>query len=406
MQTLSVLDVRMQVRDTYMGYAHGRLDARSILDQPYISWGTAAQDVLTSTEGALVTLHRLLAHNLEHNPVLRQCLSLLERPSPSSGISVLDSSAVQRILQHARSRGGAVEEMAEDGVRQMLSTVTSPMPALHRTVRQLYAAPMMQMGNLVYRGSGDSAPLMVHPARVMASAEDISGQDLTLENTMFPFLFPFGRAAFNGAMKVSDYIRFRSRQLFSIFMMYKPYLPTMYQIKQGTVVLAAAREACMDKDLYAYKREHPGCTYVEAMAHISKHTIKSKVAGSPAWHRKQLQNLMTLVEHHGMPHLFLTLTADESSEIRWEPELSDMETLLRRFNSSFDWRDAPAAHAAMFHHRCTKFLEKHILCKGGGLLGDVEHICCRYEAQGYNKTAGNPAASKQVFWIRKRAGTL
>jgi hypothetical protein len=32
----------MQVRDTYMGYAHGRLDARSILDQPYISWGTAA----------------------------------------------------------------------------------------------------------------------------------------------------------------------------------------------------------------------------------------------------------------------------------------------------------------------------------------------------------------------------
>ena len=25
---------------------------------------------------------------------------------------------------------------------------------------------------------------------------------------------------------------------------------------------------------------------------------------------------------------------------------------------------------------------------------------------GYNKTAGNPAASKQVFWIRKRAGTL
>jgi hypothetical protein len=25
---------------------------------------------------------------------------------------------------------------------------------------------------------------------------------------------------------------------------------------------------------------------------------------------------------------------------------------------------------------------------------------------GYNKTLGHPAASKQVFWIRKRAGTL
>jgi hypothetical protein len=70
---------------------------------------------------------------------------------------------------------------------------------------------MMQVGNLVYRGTGNSALLMVHPARVMASAEGISSQELTLENTMFPFLFPFGRAAFNGAMKVSDYIGFRSR---------------------------------------------------------------------------------------------------------------------------------------------------------------------------------------------------
>ena len=25
---------------------------------------------------------------------------------------------------------------------------------------------------------------------------------------------------------------------------------------------------------------------------------------------------------------------------------------------------------------------------------------------GYNKTAGNPAASKQVFWILKHAGTI
>jgi hypothetical protein len=61
----------------------------------------------------------------------------------------------------------------------------------------------------------------------------------------------------------------------------------------------------MDKDLYAYKREHPGCTDAGAMAHIAKHTIKADVAGSPAWHRKQLHNLMTLVEHHGMPHLLV-----------------------------------------------------------------------------------------------------
>ncbi len=79
---------------------------------------------------------------------------------------------------------------------------------------------------------------------VLGTAPGISSQhDLTLENTMFPFLFPFGRAAFNGAMKLSNYIRYRFRQLFSIFMLYNPYLLIMYQIKMASEVLYAACHA-------------------------------------------------------------------------------------------------------------------------------------------------------------------
>ena len=35
--------------------------------------------------------------------------------------------------------------------------------------------------------------------------------------------------------------------------------------------------------------------------------------GSPRWHAKGLNDVMAMVDAHGMPHRFLTLTADEAS---------------------------------------------------------------------------------------------
>jgi ATP-dependent exoDNAse (exonuclease V) alpha subunit len=378
---LSVLDVTMQVTGKFLGFAHGRLDGQSILDSPYILHGAAAQQAAMAADGTPTVLHRLLAHNIIHNPVVKTCLSMLEQQHPTSGLVVLGASVVDKIVRQAMRRGHAVAEMAEDCVGQLLSTFTTLAPTLQRTAQQIFSAPLMRVGQLKYRGTLDTGSLAVNPLAVLTPHE-LVGVEITLETALFPFLFPFGKGAFNSLMRMPDYLHMQLAKLFSLFTLYKPYLLTMYQLSQSAIYLQAAREACFDKDLHDYRRKHPGCTDAEAMLHVAKHTIPSTVKGCPAWHKRQLSNLLCLVEHHGMPHLFLTLTSDEATEMRWEPEMSALEGLLRKFNKSFTWQDAPVECAAMFHRRVTDFMNDHILGKRGGKLGRVTHHLTRYEVQG------------------------
>jgi hypothetical protein len=72
------------------------------------------------------------------------------------------------------------------------------------------------------------------------------------------------------------------------------------------------------------------------MRNVVKYTVPISLPGSPSWHRKQLNDLLFLVQEWGMPHLFLTLTADEASEMRWT-EVNDLEAHLNKFCSSFTW---------------------------------------------------------------------
>lgn len=47
-----------------------------------------------------------------------------------------------------------------------------------------------------------------------------------------------------------------------------------------------------------------------------------------------------MVSKWGMPHFFVTLTADEQSDTRWS-EISDLENILKKFNGNFNFSDAP-----------------------------------------------------------------
>jgi len=47
-----------------------------------------------------------------------------------------------------------------------------------------------------------------------------------------------------------------------------------------------------------------------------------------------------MVENFGMPHFFLTLTFDETSNLRWK-EIEDIENLAMFFNNTFSWEDCP-----------------------------------------------------------------
>jgi len=57
-----------------------------------------------------------------------------------------------------------------------------------------------------------------------------------------------------------------------------------------------------------------------------------------------------MVENFGMPHFFLTLTSNETSNLRWK-EIEDIENLAMFFNNTFSWKDCLVECVALF---CTR----------------------------------------------------
>jgi hypothetical protein len=106
--------------------------------------------------------------------------------------------------------------------------------------------------------------------------------------------------------------------MFSPFnIMFLPYLLLMYQIRNSVVFLNGCREVAYEAHIKKYKKTHPLCAEKDVIAHVLKHCVPHNVAGSPQWHKRNLKDLMcTVVDYWGMPHFFLTLTADEMSRTK------------------------------------------------------------------------------------------
>ena len=65
-----------------------------------------------------------------------------------------------------------------------------------------------------------------------------------------------------------------------------------------------------------------------------------------------------MVQAWGLPNFFLTLTADEHSNLKWA-EMHDLEEMLHRFNNSFTYADAPVECAQHFLRRLDDFLKSN-----------------------------------------------
>lgn len=96
-------------------------------------------------------------------------------------------------------------------------------------------------------------------------------------------------------------------------------------------------DAVLTKEVKKYRREHPGCSDDEVLRNLLKHNVPQSMPGTPAWHHKSLQDLLCMVENIGMPHIFLTLTADEVTHLRWD-SINDLETFLHSFNAGFTFQ--------------------------------------------------------------------
>ena len=171
-------------------------------------------------------------------------------------------------------------------------------------------------------------------------------------------LFPNDQGAYNASVNFSEYLMLRFKSLFSLWTLYKPYLLYMVQIRQALQISKACSTNVLESAFATYKRIHPGCADADALRRILKWTVPEKVSGSPTYHRQQLADLLCRVEAWGMPTFFLTLTADECSELRWE-EISDLEQWLHMIDPHLGWQDAPVECARLFVARCKAFMRDH-----------------------------------------------
>lgn len=140
-----------------------------------------------------------------------------------------------------------------------------------------------------------------------------------------------------------------------------------------------------DRATLAYRETHPHASFEEVMRNVLKHTVPSSIAGSPAWFRKNLKDLLCMVDQWGLPSFFLTLTIDKVTH--WA-EFDDLESFSNRFNASASWQDAPVECLKLFHSRLKKFMKTFILESKNCVPGKVLHYVTRYEMQ----SKGSPHA--------------
>ena len=258
----------------------------------------------------------------------------------------------------------------------VLSTVVD-VPTMRATVDR-DAASLVRVGGLVVR---DGLDCKFDTQLLLGEVTFANAPDLSLEMALFPFLFPHGIGALDGKTTLTKYLKFRMRQAFSVFTLYKPYLLLMYQIHVAVLLATHTSSFGLSRGMAEFKRNHPEADEEGVMANAVKYDVPHAIEGSPAYHRRELQDLLCRVDAWGVPDLFMTLTADETSEFRFE-EMDALDAFMERFDRSLTWRDAPVECARLFLSRYGGFLARWIDGpKSAQMLGRVLHHVTRLEVQ-------------------------
>jgi hypothetical protein len=132
----------------------------------------------------------------------------------------------------------------------------------------------------------------------------------------------------------------------------------------------------------------------ETIRHVAKRTIT--VMCSPQYWAHKLKDLKVLVNKHGLPQIFLTLTIVDSTELRWvEYDTMAIEAFVKIFNASFRAGHAPVEADLLFHRKVDDLLQQSIT-SDNGIFGKAQLLVDRYEVQGRDALHAH-----LVLWVDK-----
>lgn len=111
------------------------------------------------------------------------------------------------------------------------------------------------------------------------------------------------------------------------------------QLRQAYLISNSVANVGLESAVDAYLKRHPTHTMSQAVRHAAKYMVSDAIPGTPAWYRRHLADLLCMVRRWGLPSFFLTLTADEASDMRFE----EVDAIVDKLNTDYpdigmDWQ--------------------------------------------------------------------
>jgi hypothetical protein len=133
----------------------------------------------------------------------------------------------------------------------------------------------------------------------------------------------------------------------------------MYQVQQAIQLLNATKHLCLERNVQRLKLQHPQWSKIDVFRNVIKFKLPPFIPLTLQWHHTQFKKLLVMVENFGMPHFFLTLSSNGTSNLGWN-EIEDIENLAMFFNNTFSWKDCLVECVALFCVRLQAFMSTYV----------------------------------------------
>jgi hypothetical protein len=108
----------------------------------------------------------------------------------------------------------------------------------------------------------------------------------------------------------------------------------MYQMRQAIQLLNVIEHLCLERDVQRLKCQHFQWSEIDVLRNLMKLKLPPSIPLTPQWHHTQFKELLMMLENFRMLHFFLTLTSNETSNLRWK-EIKLFCTRLQVFMSIY-----------------------------------------------------------------------
>jgi hypothetical protein len=356
-QLLSLVDIGLDIEEKHWGFSVKQITKKNILNSPLLSWDGILEKNIIKDE-IMDMIRPMFLQNMNTNPLFKSYFTIFEQTNKTNSMCILSSKFVNNIFQNHNTHEG-LQSMHIDEYFQSLSLLFNMQGISSKPPKII----IFVIGSFKKRNMKNSITILKQ-LKVCIEGLETNIPFMTLEITLFPFFFPQGEGAYDGKFLLHNYLKCHVNMLFSLFTLYKPYLLFMYDICQSIQLLQHTSKTCLENNVEKIKLENPTMPQLNAINHIVKFHLSSKLQGSPRWHKSHLQDLLIMVTKFGMPHSLKTFTSDEMSSLKWA-KIDQLKKLIKNIDINMTWKDCRVECASLFHNRFQQFMQKYILSKNG-----------------------------------------